>query len=95
MENMGVKEIWNLIKLEYNRVVDKWVPEVRNKKPKKSSFISKGSLKLIKQREDLFQVYRRTKLSIDHDRYKSVRNEVNKSIRIDKINESKRLVSAL
>ena len=63
------------------------------KKKRKSNFISNKTLKLFKERNHLFKLYKKTDLSMDFERYKELRNKVVNMIRDDKEKSNQELVN--
>ena len=63
------------------------------KKKGKSNFLLNKTLKLIKERNLLFNLYKKTELSMDFERYKEVRNKVVNMIRDDKEKSNQELVN--
>ena len=93
LSGKSVQEIWNFIRDKYNEAVEKFVPVVGSKRKMKSNFMSSETLKLIKERNRLFGIYKKTNLTTDYTRYKEVRNRVVSMIRHDKEKLTQELVS--
>ena len=73
-----IEVCWNTLKNKISDAVDKLIKISQPRKRKKSSIMGKETIKLINKREKLFSVYCRTNMLIDLDRYKLVRNLVNR-----------------
>ena len=74
LASKGVEDTWEFIKLKYDEAVDQCIPCVGCKKKKKSNFISKETLKLIRSRNELFRTYKRSGLACHFNEYKACRN---------------------
>ena len=55
----------------------------------KSNLISNKKLKFIEERSRLSNIYKKTELSMDHERYKEVRNKIVNIIPEDKKNQTR------
>ena len=84
LDNKNVEESWELIKQKCLQAEDATVPTVINSKKRKLHFLSKDTKKLICKRVKAYKNYRQLRRQIDYDKYKKIRNEVNRAIRREK-----------
>ena len=84
LHNTNVEESWQLIKQKCLQAEDAAVPTVIKSNKKKLHFLSKATKKLIHKRDKAYKSYRLLKRQIDYDKYKKIRNEVNRAIRREK-----------
>ena len=93
LENKNVDESWKSIKRQYLEAEAICVPYAGTRKKKKSHFISKETIKLIKERNHMFNLFKQTDISMYYEKYKTIRNKVNKMIKADKAKETLKLVT--
>ena len=83
MENMDVQEIWNTIHKTLSVNIEKHIPKIQSKNVKriKPSWANTEIMKMIRKKHDLFKLYRKSKSTFDHNKYKSHRNKCKQAIR--------------
>ena len=92
LENKNVDQCWQSIKRQYLEAEALFIPYVGTRK-RKSHFITKETIKHIKERNHLFSLFKQTGISMYYEKYKTIRNKVNKMIKTDKAKDTLKLVT--
>ena len=91
---MNVGQSWDAFKNTICQLIVRYIPLKREHKKKKNEWISKATIKKIKEREKCWLQYRGSQLDSDHLVYKKIRNQVSRLIKTDKSQYTKNLVAS-
>jgi len=87
-----VNEMWECFKEVLLDLVHKYVPLKEDKRKKEGRWLSKETIKRMKERKKAWTKYQQFKSGRNYEEYKKVRNEVNSMIRNDEDQNRKRIL---
>src|SRR5664279_168719 len=92
MEGKSVNEMWTCFKSIILDLTSSYVPLKEDRRRKNGKWLSRKTIKKIKDRDRLWKKYRKYPSGRNHEEYRIVRNEANKMIREDEDYDRKRIL---
>ena len=82
--NKTALECWNILKYEFESIIDKFVPLKKQGKRSRKKHLSKEAIRRIVFKQTMWRVYRRTRKDEDYANYKEALNLATTEIRKSK-----------
>jgi hypothetical protein len=91
-KNKSVNQMWTSFKNIMDDLMSQHIPLKKEFKRKKGHWISKATIKLMKQRSKAWRKYRQFQSTANYDEYRKIRNTVTEMVRADGDEHRKRLL---
>src|SRR5664279_3243905 len=92
MEGKSVNEMWSDFKEVILNLTNQYVPLKDDRRKKKGKWLSRSTIKKMKERDKAWKKYRQYPSGTNHASYRAIRNAVNKQIREDDDINRKRIL---
>jgi hypothetical protein len=93
MEGKTVNEMWHCFRSIILNLTSRYVPLKDDRRKKKGKWLSRKTIKKMKERDRLWKKYRQYPSGRNHEAYRVSRNEVSKLIREDEDHDRKRILA--
>jgi hypothetical protein len=92
MERRSVNEMWTDFKTTVLDLTAQYVPLKEDRRKRKGKWLSRGTIKKMKDRDKAWRKYRQYSSGTNYETYRTIRNTVNSLIREDEDRERKRIL---